>query len=142
MDFARCKKLRTKTDFDLVIVEGSKLGMESYYNCSKKSRKKFEYIVREYYYFGCKTNAGTYFNFKSDFDTDKGEKQKQISAAKHNKYQPIRTQDISYVQPLKSVFVFDFCLCVEIRLEIKICSCFCLIAKIILFSNNIFNFFS
>ena len=24
MDFARCKKLRTKTDFDFVIVEGSK----------------------------------------------------------------------------------------------------------------------
>ena len=46
-DFARCKKLRTKTDFDLVIVEGSKLGMKSDYNCRRKSRKKIEYIVRE-----------------------------------------------------------------------------------------------
>ena len=47
LDFARCKKLRTKTDFDLVIVEGSKLGMKSNYDCRKKSRKFFEYIVRE-----------------------------------------------------------------------------------------------
>ena len=39
-DFARCKKLRTKTDFDLVIVEGLKLGMKTDYNCRKKSRKK------------------------------------------------------------------------------------------------------
>ena len=46
-DFARCKKLRTKTDFDLVIVEGSRLGTKSDYNCRRKSRKKFEYIVRE-----------------------------------------------------------------------------------------------
>ena len=34
--FARCKKLRTKTDFDLVIVEGSKFGMKSDYNCRKR----------------------------------------------------------------------------------------------------------
>ena len=46
-DFARCKKLRTKTDFDLVIVGGSKLGTKSDYNCRRKSRKKFEYVVRE-----------------------------------------------------------------------------------------------
>ena len=47
LDFARCKKLRRKTDFDFVIVEGSKLGTKSDYNCRKKSRKKFEYVVRE-----------------------------------------------------------------------------------------------
>ena len=35
MDFARCKKLRTKTDFDLVIIEGSKLGTKSDSNCGK-----------------------------------------------------------------------------------------------------------
>ena len=39
--------MRTKTDFDLVIVEGSKLGTKSDYNCGKKSRKKYEYVVRE-----------------------------------------------------------------------------------------------
>ena len=33
----------TKTDFDLVIVEGSKLGLKSNYNCRKKS---IGYIVR------------------------------------------------------------------------------------------------
>ena len=44
--FARCIKLRTKTDFDLVFVEGSKLGTKSDYNCRKKP-KKFEYIVIE-----------------------------------------------------------------------------------------------
>ena len=51
---------------------------------------------------------------------------------------PIRTWDIYYVW---LDFVFHFCLCVEIGLKIKICSCFCLTAKIILFSNNVFNFF-
>ena len=38
LDFARCKKLRTKTDFDLVIVEGSKLGTRSNYNCRMKKK--------------------------------------------------------------------------------------------------------
>ena len=42
LDFAICKKLRTKTNFDLVIFEGSKLGTESDYNCRKKSTK---YVV-------------------------------------------------------------------------------------------------
>ena len=46
-DFARCKKLRTKTDFDLVFVEGSKLGTKTDYNCRKKSRNFFEYVVME-----------------------------------------------------------------------------------------------
>ena len=36
-----------KQIFDLVIVEGSKLGMKSDYNCRRKSRKKIEYVVRE-----------------------------------------------------------------------------------------------
>ena len=38
-------KLRTKTNFYLVIVEGSKLGMKSDYNCREKSKEKIEYIV-------------------------------------------------------------------------------------------------
>ena len=46
-DFARWKKLGTKTDFDLILVEGSKLRTKSDYNCRRKSRKKIEYIVRE-----------------------------------------------------------------------------------------------
>ena len=46
-DFARCKKLRTKTDFYLVVVEVSKLGTKSDDNCRRKSKKKIEYIVRE-----------------------------------------------------------------------------------------------
>ena len=46
-DFARWKKLRTKTDFDLILVEGSKLRTKSDYNCRRKSRKKIEYVVRE-----------------------------------------------------------------------------------------------
>ena len=46
-DFARWKKLRTKTDYDLIIVEGSKLKTQSDYNCRRKSRKKIEHIVRE-----------------------------------------------------------------------------------------------
>ena len=62
--------------------------------------------------------------------------------AEHNKSGPIRTRDIYYVRPPKSDFVFHFCLCVEIGLKIKICFRFGLTAKIILFSNNIFNFFS
>ena len=49
---------------------------------------------------------------------------------------------ICYVWPSKSDFVFPFCLCVEIGLKIKICFHFCLTAKIILFSNNVFNFCS
>ena len=43
LDFARCKKLRSKTDFDLVIVEGSKLGTKSDYNCRRKSRRSEEH---------------------------------------------------------------------------------------------------
>ena len=46
-DFARCKKLRIKTDFDLVTVEGTKLGTKYDYNCRRISRKKIEYVVRE-----------------------------------------------------------------------------------------------
>ena len=37
-DFAGCKKLRTKTDFDLVIVEGLKLRTKSDYNCKTKTK--------------------------------------------------------------------------------------------------------
>ena len=51
-DFLRCKKFNYVPDFDLVIVEGSKLGTKSNYNCRTKSRQKIEYVGREYYYFG------------------------------------------------------------------------------------------
>ena len=37
-DFTRCKELRTKTDFDLVIVEGLKLRTKSDYNCKTKTK--------------------------------------------------------------------------------------------------------
>ena len=115
------------TDFDLVIVEGSKLGMKSHYNCRKKSRKKIAYIVREYYYFGHNTNAGTYFNFKSDFNT-------QTKVKNKNRFQWLNIINIGQSELgifimfscWKSVFVFHFCLCVKIGLGIKICSCVCL----------------
>ena len=38
MFLARCKKLRTKTNFDIVIVEGSKLKTKSDYNKIKKKK--------------------------------------------------------------------------------------------------------
>ena len=37
--------MRTKTDFDLVIVEGSKLGTKSDYNCRRKSRKNLNTLL-------------------------------------------------------------------------------------------------
>ena len=140
LDFARCKKLRIKTDFDLVIVEGSKLGMKSNYNCRKKNlnsllenninlavRRKQEHIL---------------LNFKSDFNTDKSEKQNRCQQLNIINLGQSELRIFIMFSCWKSVFVFHFCLCVKIGLEIKICSCFCLIAKIILFSNNVFNFFS
>ena len=52
----------TKTDFDLVIVEGSKLGTKSDYNCREK---KLNTLLENNIILA----AETYFNFESDFDT-------------------------------------------------------------------------
>ena len=66
----------------------------------KRSRKKFEYIVREYYYFGLKTNAGTYFDFKSDFDT-------QTKVKNKNRFQWLNIINIS--QSELGIFIMFGC---------------------------------